>query len=68
MVAKCCRAKISVGAISAAWRPASITMRGGEQRHHGLAGADVAVQQPQHAVRLRQIGDDVGDGALLRRA
>ena len=26
--------------------------RGGEQRHHGLAGADVALQQPQHALRL----------------
>ena len=25
--------------------------RGGEQRHHGLAGADVALQQPQHALR-----------------
>ena len=24
--------------------------RGGEQRHHGLAGADVAMQEPQHAV------------------
>ena len=41
--------------------------RGGEQRHHGLAGADVALQQPQHAVRLRQVGDDVVDRALLRR-
>ena len=37
--------------------------RGGEQRHHGLAGADVALQQPQHALRLREIGDDVVDGA-----
>ena len=42
-------------------------MRRGEQRDHGLAGADVAVQQAQHALRLRQIGDDVGDGAGLRR-
>ena len=41
-------------------------VRGGKQRDHGLAGADVAVQQPQHALRLRQIGDDVGDRALLR--
>ena len=22
-----------------------------EQRHHGLAGADIALQQPQHALR-----------------
>ncbi len=42
-------------------------MRRGKQRDDGLAGADVAVQQPQHALRLRQIGDDVGDGAALRR-
>ena len=24
------------------------------------------MQQPQHTLRLRQIGDDVGDGVLLR--
>ena len=24
---------------------------GGDQRHHGLAGADVALQQAQHALR-----------------
>ena len=41
--------------------------RGGEQSDERLAGTDVAVQQPQHAVGLRQIGDDVGDRALLRR-
>ena len=43
--------------------------RGGrQQRHHGLARADVALQQPQHADRLAQI---LGDGrrrlALRRR-
>ena len=37
--------------------------RGGEQRHHGLAGADVALQQPHHAVRQSQVGDDVVDRA-----
>ena len=40
--------------------------RGGEQSHQRLAGADIAVQQPQHAVRLRQVGDDVGYRAVLR--
>ena len=39
---------------------------GGEQRDDGLAGADIALQQPQHALRQSQIGDDVVDGALLR--
>ena len=29
--------------------------RAGEQRHHGLARADVALQQAQHAVRLAEI-------------
>ena len=41
--------------------------RGGEQRHHGLAGADVALQQPQHALGLGEVGDDVVDRARLRR-
>ena len=41
--------------------------RGSKQRHHGLAGADVALQQPQHAFGLGQIGDDVLDRARLRR-
>ena len=40
--------------------------RRGKQRHHRLAGADVTVKKPQHAVRLRQVRDDVGDRALLR--
>ena len=40
--------------------------RGGQQRHHGLAGADIALQQPQHAFGLGEIGDDLGDGARLR--
>ena len=34
---------------------------GGEQRHHGLAGADIALQQPQHALRQGEIVDDVVD-------
>ena len=34
---------------------------GREQRHHGLAGADIALQQPQHAHRLAQIVGDGGD-------
>ncbi len=41
-------------------------MRGGKERHHGLAGADIAMQEPKHARGLGQIGDDVGHRALLR--
>ena len=37
-----------------------------EQRHHGLARADIALQQPQHAFGLGEIGDDLGDRARLR--
>ena len=40
---------------------------GREQRHHGLAGADVALQQPQHPHRLPQIVGDGGHGLALRR-
>ena len=40
--------------------------RRGEQRHHGLAGADIALQQPQHALRQGEIVDDVVDRLLLR--
>ncbi len=41
--------------------------RGREQGNERLAGADVAMQEPQHAVGLREIGDNVGHRALLRR-
>ncbi len=41
-------------------------VRGSEQRHHGLARADIALEQPEHTGGLREIGDDVGDGLLLR--
>ena len=41
--------------------------RGGQERHQRLAGTDIAVQEPQHPVRLRQVRDDVAHRALLRR-
>ena len=40
---------------------------GRQQRHHGLARSDVALQQPQHAQRLAQIVGDGGGGLALRR-
>ena len=39
---------------------------GREQRNHGLAGADIALQQPQHPHRLLQIVGDRGRGLSLR--
>ncbi len=38
----------------------------GDQRHHRFAGADVALQQPQHALRQSEVVDDVVDRLLLR--
>ena len=40
--------------------------RGRDQRHHRLAGADVALQQAQHALRAGEVGNDVVDRLLLR--
>jgi len=37
-----------------------------EQRHHGLAGADIALQQPQHPHRLAEIAGNGFRGVLLR--
>ena len=33
--------------------------------HHGLAGADIALQQPQHGPRLGQVGGDFRQHPLL---
>ena len=37
-----------------------------KQRHHRLAGADIALQQAQHAFRLAQVGFDFGKRLFLR--
>ncbi len=39
----------------------------GEERHHRLARADVALQQPQHAVGGGEVGADLGQRRPLRR-
>ena len=39
--------------------------RRSQQRHHRLARADVALQQPQHALGLGEVIDDLGDRARL---
>ncbi len=38
----------------------------GQERHHGLAAADIALQQAQHAVVTRHVGGDFGIGEALR--
>ena len=45
----------------AAWAPASMTRRGGKQRDHRLAGADIALQQAEHPFRPGEIGVDLGE-------
>ena len=40
--------------------------RHGEQRHHRLAAADIALQQTQHAVRAGEIGIDLAQAPTLR--
>ena len=66
MVAKCWRARISVGAISAAWPPASTARAMASSADHRLAGADIALQQAQHALGLGEVGVDLGQRLLLR--
>ena len=66
MVAKCWRARISVGAISADWPPASTARAMASSADHRLAGADIALQQAQHALGLGEVGVDLGQRLLLR--
>ena len=67
MVAKCWRARISVGAINAAWRPASITCAAAISATTVLPEPTSPCSSRSMRSRLRQIGDDIGNGALLRR-
>ena len=47
--------------------PAALDHGGrGEQRNHGLAGADVALQQSQHAFGFAEVGDNVSHRVRLR--
>ena len=64
-VRKCCSAR-SLGRRHQRALPPGLD--GAQQRvdgDRGLAGADVALQQPLHRRRPRQVGVDLGDGALL---
>ena len=58
-VSKCCSARISVGAISATWRPFSMRDERRDERDDRLARADVALQQPVHLPRLLHVLDDL---------
>jgi hypothetical protein len=65
-LAKCCSARISVGAISAHCQPASMAMAGGQRGHHRLAAAHVALQQAVHGHGARQVARDFLAHAPLR--
>ena len=60
MVRACWRTRSSVGAMIAACAPLSIDGGGGEERDHGLARADVALEQAEHALGFRKVGVDLG--------
>ena len=66
MVAKCWRARISVGAISAAWPPPSTAFSMANSATTRLAAADIALQQAQHAPRRRHVCVDLADRLALR--
>ena len=53
--AQCCSASSSVGAISAACAPLLDGAQRGQRRDDGLAAADVALHQPHHRLRLREV-------------
>ena len=64
-VAKCCRARISVGAISTAWPPASTAASIDISATSRLSRADIALQQPQHPLRSRHVLQDLADRRRL---
>ena len=54
-----------MGAITAVWKPARVGHQRGHRRHHGLAAADVALEQPVHRAGAGHVGEDlVGRDAL----
>ena len=67
MVVKCWRARISVGAISAACRPASITVAAASSATTVLPEPTSPCSSRSMRSRLGEIGDDVVDRARLRR-
>ena len=66
-VSACCSASSSVGAITAVWRRAARDLQRGGERHAGLAGADIALQQAVHRRRPREVAAELVDRAPLRR-
>ena len=54
-----------VGATRATWQAGHGGDEGGAQRDLGLAEADVAADQPVHRLAGAEIGEDVGDRAVL---
>ena len=63
MVARCWRARISVGAMIGGLPPGLDRAGHGEERDDGLAGADIALQEPQHARRRRAMSARISSSA-----
>ena len=57
---RCWRARISVGAMKAAWRPASITVAAASSATTVLPEPTSPCSRRSMRLRLRQVGDDVG--------
>ena len=66
-VAWCWRARISVGAISAACPPLSTALSIASNATTVLPLPDIPLQKPHHASGLRHIGGDLRDRETLRR-
>ncbi len=67
IVRKCCSASTSVDAMSAAWLPLFAQASIAARADHGLARADVALEQAGHRRRARDLALDLGERATLRR-
>ena len=63
MVAKCCSASTSVGAISAVCAPCRITTSAATTRHDGLSRTHIALEQPPHHQRRLEFPGDRGERA-----
>ena len=65
IVRKCCSASVSVGAISAPWRPRSTARSSACRATTVLPGPDVSLEESLHGDRAVEIGVDLGHRALL---
>ena len=61
MLARCCSASTSVGAMKAPWWPPCTAVSSAATATTVLPAPDVALQQPVHRDRTSEVGGDLGD-------